>query len=337
MNERRTISTRTGVILAPEQYDFTDYDALVEETQGIDTFCSSSTWSESARKAFMPDAPLVVFQHGEGCAVFAHEHTPDRQRMLLPLDATWTLGSSLAAPNPQRDIPALMEMIDADRAFYDFIMFSGMRPGSPIHRMVYHEITKRGVHAVNFKPADRSVADIGNGVDDWLQRRSAKFRASIRSALRRAKDADIRYTLLPPETPAEELLRRFIELERRSWKGLSGTGIVEHSMASFCQYVLASTTPAGQTRAILATHEDELIGFIFGAVANGRYRGIQMSVDHRYRRIGLGNALQVQMIQALTAENVTAYDLGSSMPYKNRWADRTDRTVSILIGPMRPR
>lgn len=338
MNERRRIiSTRAGVILPPEQYDFTDYDALIEETQGIDTFCSSSTWSESARKAFMPDSPLVVFEHGEGRAVFAHENTPDRQRMLLPLDATWTLGSSVAAPNPQRDIPAIMEMIDADRPFYDFIMFSGMRPGSPIHRMVYHEITKRGVHAVNFKPADRAVAEIGDGADAWLQRRSTKFRASIRGALRKAEEAGIQYTILPPDTPPDELLRGFVDLEKRSWKGLSGTGIIERSMASFCQNVLAHTTPAGQTRTIIATHRDELVGFIFGAVSNGRYRGIQMSVDHRYRRIGLGNALQVQMIQALAAENVTVYDLGSSMPYKDRWADRTDRTVSILIGPMRHR
>lgn len=335
MNDRRPISERTGLLCAPYTYDFTAFDALLEDTPGIDAFCSSAAWSESARRAFMPHASLMVYNHGEATAVFAVETSADGKKMLLPLDATWTLGCPMASANPQRDIVGLIEHILEDRHLFDFIMLSGMRPNTAIHRMTFHAITKNNLTAVNFKPANRCIATIYGGVDPWLSRRSSKFRASIRRSLRDTEAAGIHYRCLPPDEIPDDLIEQLIHIERRSWKGLSGTGLVERTMAVFCRELLTTTTPRGQTRVIFAMLGDEVVGFIFGAVSQGRYRGVQMSVDHRLRSIGLGNALQVQMIDALAKEDVLSYDLGSAMPYKTRWADLQDRTISILIGPLR--
>lgn len=335
MNDRRFPPQRTGFMTRAEGYDFTPFDALLEETPGVDTFCSSSAWSESARRAFMPRAPLVVYTHGEAMAVFAQESMPDGQKMLLPLDATWTLGCPIASTNPQRDVDQLIERIVEDDDHFDFVMLSGMRPATALHRMTYNAIVQRNLQTVNFKPADRCIATIFGGFEPWFGRRSTKFRATIRRAMRDVDDANIRFEILDPATIERGLMQTLHDVELRSWKGLSGTGIVERGMATFCENLLAATAPKGQTRAILAYEGETCVGFIFGAVSQSRYRGVQMSVDHRFRPIGLGNILQCKMIEALAREDVLSYDLGSSMPYKTRWADVRDRTVSLLVGPLR--
>ena len=336
MNVRRYPPQRTGLMCDADDFDFTVFDTLLEETPGVDAFCSSSAWSESARRAFMPNAPLVVYEHDGAMAVFAQERMPDGQTMLLPLDATWTLGCPLASAHPQRNIDGLIGRIADDYPHVDFIMLSGMRPTSAIYRVSYNALLKRNLAAVNFKPADRCIATIYDGVEAWFARRSSKFRASVRRALRDAESANIRFETLDPASITADVMQDFYHVERRSWKGLSGTGIAEKGMATFCQSLLEATAPRGQTRVILAYEGNECVGFIFGAVFQKRYRGVQMSVDHRFRNIGLGNVLQIKMIEALADEGVLAYDLGSAMPYKMRWADIRDRTVSVLVGPLRP-
>src|SRR5699024_7479752 len=161
--------------------------------EGIDTFCSSSCWAESCRHAFMPNAPLAVYRHRTAMAVFAFSKTADGLRMLLPLDATWTLGSSIAAVNARRDLPGLIHAILEDQAFCDFCILSGIRPYSPLYRTLHAALWQHPIPVGQTVPAHRAVADLSDGFDAWFERRSPKFRASIRRAERKTQAHGIRF------------------------------------------------------------------------------------------------------------------------------------------------
>lgn len=334
MKNTGPITLRRGQVLSPEDFDYAEFNALLANTTGVDSFCSSSSWAESSRRAFMPQADLAVYQHRSAMAVFALARMPEGHRMLLPLDATWTLSSSLAAAFPRRDIPGLIAQILEDRLYVDFCILSGIRPSSTLYRMVVTALAEHMLSITQMRPAHRAVADISKGYDAWFARRSAKFRASVRRAERRTNAAGIRFEVLPIEDVHMGLMDTFHAIERRSWKGREGTGITEQSMSDFVEGFLAQTRAQKQSRILLAHDGDLPIGFILGGVSQSGYRGAQMSFDDQYRSIGLGNAMQTHMIRSLVADQVHTYDLGSSMPYKLRWADYEDRSNSLLIGPI---
>lgn len=334
VQDPRPFSLQSGTLVSAEDFDFSRFDALLSNTSDIDTFCSSSSWAESSRRAFMPAARLAVYEHRDAMAVFAVAQMPEGHRMLLPLDATWTLGSPIAASNPRRDIAGLVSQILDDRDAIDFCIISGIRSSSTFYRIVVTALTEHMVPVTHMRPAQRAVADISDGFDAWFSRRSSKFRASVRRARRTCAAADIRFESLPAAMMSPALMRTFHEIEARSWKGKARTGITEKGMADFCHNFLDLTATQQQTRVVLAYDNELPIGFVLGAVSQNGYRGAQMSFDNSYRSLGLGNMLQISMIESLIDGGVAAYDLGSSMPYKLRWADFEDRTNSLLIGPL---
>lgn len=334
MQDPRPYSLRSGEVVSPSAFDFTSFDTLLRSTDGIDSFCSSSAWAESSRRAFMPNAQLAVYRHGSAMAVFAITQMPEGHRMLLPLDATWTLSSPIAVENAARDVPALISQILEDRFSIDFCIISGIRPTSALYQIVVHALAAQMVPVTHMRPAHRAVANISDGFDAWFSRRSSKFRASIRRAKRAIADTNIRLKSLPTTEINAGLMHTFHAIETRSWKGKARTGITEQSMANFCENFLKLTAKAEETRVVLAYKDQTPIGFVLGAVSQQGYRGAQMSFDNAYRNVGLGNMMQIKMIESLIDSEVATYDLGSSMPYKLRWADFEDRTNSLLVGPL---
>ena len=73
------------------------------------------------------------------------------------------------------------------------------------------------------------------------------------------------------------------------------------------------------------------LAFILGGVFAGEYRGLQFSFDAEYRHHALGNLLQLQQIEALCEEGNEVYDLGTAMPYKERWAETVVETRLLVI------
>lgn len=331
MNTPRRVKPRVGELVGAENFDFNAFDEQLNHTIGVDVFCSSSRWAESARHAFKPHAPLIVYRQPNCSAIFTPTTTPDGLSLLVPLDSTWMLGSPIASPNPGADVDGLVAMLLEDRAHTDFALFSGIAHDSVLFRALLSSLLVRRARISLAGQAERCVANIEDGVDAWLDRRSAKFRASIRRSLRSAGERKLHFVPIPMDAFGESLFRTFLELENRSWKGAQGTGISEASMAAFCRGVMQRTRPEGMTRGVLAFDGTQVVGFAFGAVMDGRYRGVQMSYDARYRDDGLGNCIQIALMKQLADEGVRLYDLGSTMPYKTRWADYVDATTTIVV------
>ena len=83
--------------------------------------------------------------------------------------------------------------------------------------------------------ADRCVADLSHGFDAWLERRSSRFRRSLRVAATGAEAHGLTVEFLQPSGPEESdaTFYRILDLERSSWKTDAGSGLVGTDLGAF--------------------------------------------------------------------------------------------------------
>lgn len=309
-------------------------DALAGATPGIDRFCSGAAWSLAAREAFAPDAEPVIVHDDAGMIALMRTLTPEGVPLLAPLEASWGLACPLlgAAPEPlAARLAALAETPPNDRLP---VVIMGMPRLGPLLAAV---LVKLGAHRV-VRPAPdtvRVIADLTAGVDAYLQRRGAHFRAAVRRAERAGARAGLELETVDPTTPeaALALIDRALAVEARSWKGLAGTGLVGTELEVFTRGLVRRIAPSRALRGIVLRRGDADVGFIVGAVAGATYRGLQASFVTELRRLSPGMILHVAMMRRLAAEGVTRYDLGSDMEYKRRWGDPGLVTSSVVALP----
>src|SRR5262249_24570836 len=149
------------------------------------------------------------------------------------------------------------------------------------------------------------------------------FRAGARAALRRVRAAGISFEAIfgASAAQADAGYARVLAVERRSWKAATGNGVDQGPMRSFYARMYPGPAARAALRLLFAVRDGEDAGYLAGGVAGPTFRGLQFSFDDRLRALGLGNALQLEMIARLAGGEVRAYDLGAQSAYKARWAE----------------
>ena len=307
------------------------FDA-VEATTDIDKFCSSLDWLLPAHEAFVPDYPLWLLNSDAGFVTLAQGFNPRIGRYLQPLEASWCLASAFVG----HDIPTLVaefaETVAAGPMDWELLYLSGIPEKSELYHSIvsaFHPEFRLGVgHTTS-----RFVARLDGGFEGWLSRRSSKFRANMRRCTRIAQEDGVQWKWITDVTEANALdyYSRILAVEAKSWKGRSGTGILDGAMREFYRGMLPRLARRNGLRLMLAERAGEDIAFIFGGVLGDTYRGLQMSFDDEFSRLSLGNLAQYNMIENLCAEGILRYDLGSELPYKANWAKQRHDTVTLWV------
>ena len=104
-------------------------------------------------------------------------------------------------------------------------------------------------------------------------------------------------------------------------------------MREFYALMLPRLAARGALRCVFARRDGEDVGYLCGGLAGDLFRGLQFSFDDRLRALGLGNALQLEAIEALTQEGVALYDLGAQSEYKAHWGELRVASVGVLARP----
>jgi CelD/BcsL family acetyltransferase involved in cellulose biosynthesis len=316
--------------------DTATFDALVDRTPDADPFCSTSAWITSAQRAFTPDAePLVVARQDAAVALMT---TPvgDGRVGRCALELMWGFACPVAGPSPAAGAGLLLASLARTGPPWDVCVITGVPPTSPLER----ELVVGAGEAFRVRAGPsmaRHVADLSDGTEAFLARRSAKFRRNLRRAERQALERGIRFDPLDGDAATDTGFARIEAIERRSWKGMSGSGILTDEMRCFYREMTARLAATDDLRAIVATADGTDIGYILGGVRNGRYRGFQLSYVESWAAASVGNLLQWHQMDALAADGVTTYDLGMDMGYKRSWSDTTFVTRSLVLAPAAPR
>lgn len=306
-----------------------EFDAAIARTPEIDRFCSSSSWVLPARSAFAPDArPAVMHAEGRVVALMVVPMS-DGRGAAVPLEAGWGLAAPFAGADPEAVVD-LLEALWTDPAEPIHALFlSGLAMGGQWFDAVARRFS-RGHRLGIGQDTVRRRARLDGGFDGFMARRSAKFRANLRRAHRKASAHGFtceRHT----RGPLAEIYGRIIDIERRSWKGRSGNGIDNGGMHAFYEQILTRLIERDAMRAVLITRDGEDVAYCFGGLFEGTYRGMQVSFDNDYGDYALGNLAQRAMVEWLCEDGLEVYDLGSDMDYKARWGEETVETTTLVV------
>lgn len=312
----------------------TRFDAAVLATPGIDHFCSSTDWILPADTALMPAREPWLFRSDDGggyVALSRGEHNRGWS-YLQPLEAAWGLACPVVAPDHDRLVAELVQLLSARQQEWDLLFLSGLPRGEPIFSALVAQLSQRYVLRLG-TTARRHRASLLGGVDGFLSRRTRNLRRTLRRAGRRAERDGI--TIEPNHTTdldrADSDYARILDVESRSWKGHEGVGIDSGSMCDFYRFMNRRLVARGAQRLFFARHRGRDVGYILGGVLGDTYRGLQFSFDNEYRAYSLGALMQLRQIEELCAGGYATYDLGTDIAYKERWGDQTLDTVLLIV------
>jgi len=150
--------------------------AAAAPAQGIDPVCSTSNWVVPVADAFSARAQQRVYASDAGYVALLEHDTPNGP-VLSSFDAVWGFATPLVGPDPTAlllQVAKLVRTLD----FYALTV-SGLDPMGPL----FDEVQQLGPAGYT-DTADRCVADLSDGFDAWIGRRSSRFRRSLRAAAR---------------------------------------------------------------------------------------------------------------------------------------------------------
>ena len=310
-----------------------EFDKMVLQSPGIDPFCSSSAWALAAHASFMPDNPPVFFRLDSGFAALCSAYWPGWGVVLLPMEASWLLACPLVGPKPMDLARDLYARLRTGTLSWDAVFLAGMVENGALWQAVL-KVFSRDYTIYRGPETSRSVARLRGGMDGFLGRRSAKFRANTRAIWRKIDSQMFTFEYLSSPIDSAKRERIFsvlMDIEARSWKGRSEQGVNTGSMRDFYDDLLKRLAASGRFRILIASIDGQPAGYIFGGVLHRLYRGFQFSYDARHKSLSLGNVLQLKMIEHLSDEGFECYDLGTEVAYKQRWAEALFKTRSLII------
>lgn len=309
------------------------FDSLVSQTPQIDRFCSSTAWVLSAYEAFSPDYETWIMHGDHGYVALVQSYHERLGQFRQPFEASWCLASPFIGPEPRALVQEFVRESLIGNRQWDLLFLSGIQRDG----LVYQNLVEcfSGMFFVGVgPPVVRYVASLDGQMDGFLSRRSTKFRANLRRLDRRANEQRLHATYLSSADgplPWESLYQRILAIESTSWKGQSGTGIIDEPMQVFYQKMLPRLNETGRLRILFISDEGHDVAFVFGGVFDDTYRGLQLSFDDNYKHLSPGNLAQLWMIRELVEEGIARYDLGSELDYKRNWAEIQHETISLVV------
>ncbi len=310
-----------------------EWNRYVAETPGIDVWCSSTDWVLPLFDTWGQAPAVILRDPALGWAAFGWAdltegtHSHRHGRALVGLDPVWGFAATMVGPQPSALAEAVAGALD-DIVDWDAVFLTGLVPGTPMDQAVVEAFGRR--HRLFAGPeSPRCVADLSSGVEAWWARRSERFRRNLRRARELAFTSGVTMHVMDHEDP-DLVMDRIATIEDTSWKGMEGSGLSEERMASAYRAIAHRLSADGRMRACIATHNDIDVGFILGGVREATYRGLQISYAATARHLSIGHLLQDHEVARVATDGITRYDLGMDLEYKQRWADTTELTRTLV-------
>lgn len=312
-------------------------DSLLNRLASIyapeDPLCSRSEWIFSFHEAFQPSRKIWIRSSSRSILALASWVHPEHGSILEPIESHWLFANPLLGADSMELLLTLLSE-NPDGIGDSIVVLSGLVMGTPLLTAVIRNFEKS--HTIHhLRSTVFRSASLANGADGFLSRRSSKFRHNLRRSVRIAQDKSVLFERIVPRSQeaADKAYDRMLNIEKKSWKGIDQCGMAEPPSSEFYKLMFRRLSSAGLARAIIATHEGRDIGFVMGGADGHNYRGQQFSFVADWQRESIGNLLQWEQIQWLCEEQVTRYDMGSSLDYKLRWTEIALQTESVVLRP----
>ncbi|HEX6810726.1 MAG TPA: GNAT family N-acetyltransferase [Planctomycetota bacterium] len=311
------------------------WNRAAARTVQADPFCCGTQWQLSFHEVFCPSRPLHLCEGAGSVIAFSEELDPRLGPVLEPVEAGWLFGCPLLGPNAVHLLDLFLRKELAAERKLPCVLVSGVLPGGQLARSLVQVCRTRFEVGVA-EGARLCSASLEGGLDGFLSRRSGRLRRNLKSAARKASQSGVHYERCAPASAgeADAVYARMVAVEQKSWKGLGRCGMAEMPSKEFYARMLRRLAVSRDGRVMFARCGEQDVGFIFGGLAGGVYRGQQFSYAEDWSGLGIGNLLQVEKVRWLAEEGVVRYDMGPAMEYKRHWTEVETRIEAWLLRPV---
>jgi CelD/BcsL family acetyltransferase involved in cellulose biosynthesis len=179
-----------------------------------------------------------------------------------------------------------------------------------------------------------AAASLDGGIEGWRSRRTAGFRRGLRRTTSRAEAAGLTFERCAPTTQdeADDAYTRMLAVERMSWKGKCRSGLI--AVQGFYGALLRRYALHNQARIIFTREDERDVGFCFGGVIGGSYRGQQTSYVEEVAALGVGNLMHVETARWLCDEGAQLQHFGPiqfGMAYKTRFCELKPKSFILQL------
>ena len=307
----------------PEEMDHAGsaLNRAAAQTLQADPFSCRTEWGFSYHELQGNRRRLHLVEGEHGFVALAEVPRGDGVRVFEPVESLWHFGCPLLGTEPVAVLAEFLAPLEEKGTPFGLLL-SGLVASSPLVRELGREFAAR-LDLVRHRRVVLQSASLEGGMDGWLGRRSGHFRRRLRATLRRAAELGIEFERRVPRTAAEAaaVYERMLAVERKSWKGIGECGMAEGWSSPFYGTMLRRLAAAGDGRVVFARAQGQDIGFVFGGMAGGHYRGQQFSYAEDWSRHSVGNLLQHEQLHWLCEEGALRYDMGPWMEYKTHWTE----------------
>ena len=310
-------------------------DVAAAQTEHGDPLCCRTEWQLSYLDAFLPKHVHCVFRERRGSVLaFCQGALSGGRPVLVPIDHSWKYGAPLLGEDA---VPMLAEMLHEVPfcVVAPAVLVTGLIPGGSRQRELHSAFAR--THAMEPEGSVlQCSASLEGGYEGWLSRRSGHFRRRLRAAERNAMSSGVVFERHVPRDGNESraVFARMVAIEMQSWKGIGECGMEQPESRVFYGRMLERLSRIGAGRVMFARHDGVDIGFVFGGVANGIYRGQQFSYVESWKSASIGNLLQQEQLRWLGEEGAHRYDMGPMMEYKAHWTEERVRMESWWLAPI---
>jgi len=294
-------------------------------------FFQSWDWLTTYWAYFQADQKLRVFLHleaGEPIGFVPLVVRPEKTRvgrirvLTYPLDEWGSLYGPIG-PEPAKTLQAALEHLRHSRRDWDLLELRWVGPEDEAEGR-----TRQALEAVGFRPIrtvwnQTAVVELADGQAGWeryLARRSAKWRANLRTAEKKlAALGPVEYIRYRPlgepagqTDPRWDLYEACYQIAQRSWQGGSETGttLCHPQVRDFLRQVHASAARLGAVDMNLLYVGGRPAAFAYNYVWQGRVYGLRCGFDPQAAHDGAGNVLLAWAIRDSFFRNDHLYDLG---------------------------
>lgn len=314
-----------------------EFDEAVMATPGIPDCCSGSAWALAAHDTlrlseFRKIPPLIVHEDGHWL-LFAQRPVNQGTFYFEPFEGYWLFTCPLVGPDPSKSLELLNKAVDklhSNRA--TCFLLGGIPNGGELDQLVENQTNPFQI-IQKTEGIPSMWIYLKDGLQGYLDRRSFKFRKSLRQAHKKISSYNL--TFDDVFDYGEGVFDRLMSIEEKSWKFSEGQSIFqEYQFVQFYNHLMETSGISKDLRFLVAQLEGQDIGYIMGGKFGKTYRGWQMSFNEKFRNLSIGNILQVENINRRAEEGIEIYDLGMFAEYKSRWTDDVrELNIYVLIYP----
>ncbi len=300
------------------------FNEEVEQTLGIDQVCSSTDWLRPSFAVWADNAEPVLLRSDAGFVALSLHELEDGRSVLLAPESMWGFGSPLLSRRPQELVGDLAEFL-ARASDWDLAVLPGLGQDSPLETALRNRLGER---FRLFEGPDMTRCRVE--LHRYANGQTSKRRRELQRIKRRAADAGVVVSAPPVPFDRAATFDRILDIERRSWKGRQGSGLVEPVLQNFYRTMLEHLAD-DRIRVLFATVGTIDAAYILGHLRGTTYRGLQLSYDDEFAHLSLGSVLQTEEISRSIAAGLSLYDLGMDMPYKRHWATTSFTTRATIV------